>query len=93
MDEGFENCEKIRKELNQSIRKIKRVAEINLARYSNKGKKKVFTFYKFENNSSPFKIDENVSLVQFNKLVNLFNAYFALVFTDNSLKVNVLECM
>lgn len=41
-EENVKNYRKIRNKLNQSIRKTKIMSEINLARDSNKAKKKMF---------------------------------------------------
>src|SRR5678815_5581843 len=46
-EDDLENYKKNRNELNLSIRKAHREAEINLARNSNKDLKKYFSFYKF----------------------------------------------
>ena len=94
-EEDLVNYRNIRNELNQVIRKAKRVAEINLVRNSNNDSKKFFSFYKFKSKNStigPIKIGEN--LVSSDKeLVNIFNTYFASVFTeerlDNSFRSNV----
>ena len=93
-EEDLENYRRIRNELNQSIRKAKRMSEINLARNSNKDPKKFFSFYNFKSKNrsiGPIKIDEKL-VSSDEELVDLFNAYFTSVFTeerlDNSLETN-----
>src|SRR6201990_3487409 len=93
-EEDLEHYKRIRNELNHSIRRAKRMAEVNLARNNNKDLKKFFSFYKFKSKDKkigPIKIGGN--LVSSDKeLVNIFNAYFASVFTeerlDSSLETN-----
>ena len=95
-EEDLENYRKSRNELNQAIRKSKRVSEINLARNGKKDPKKFFSFYNFKSKNrtiGPIKTDENL-VSSDEELVNLFNAYFASVFTeerlDDSSEVNSL---
>ena len=80
----LENYRKIRNELNQLIRRSKRLGEINLARNNNKDPKKFFSFYRFKNKNrkiGPVKSEGKV-VNSDSEMVNIFNKYFASVFTD-----------
>lgn len=76
-----------RNELNQVIRRAKRVSEISLARNSNKDPKTFFRFYKFKNKNrtiGPIKINGNF-VSSDKELVNILNTHFVSKFTEERL--------
>ena len=86
-EEDLVTYRNIRNELNQVVRRAKRVAEINMARNSNKDPKKFFSFYKFKSKNStigPVKISDKVVSSDV-ELVNIFNTYFVSKFTEERL--------
>lgn len=91
---------KIRNELDQLTRMVKRLSEINLVRNTNKDpppllKKKIFFTYKFKSNKiiGPIKINKKLASSD-DELVNFFIAYFISIFMrerlDNNLGMHVI---
>ena len=74
-----------RNSLNQLVRKSKRECEINLACNGSKDPKKLFSFYRLNNNLNervgPIKINDKL-IDKDQELVDQFNSYLSSVFTD-----------